>query len=445
MRTSADVRFRFVSMLLLLAICSTAVAAPKDAEFVAAKQSFLRDMQLPNPAIRIAAVRTFSAVSHASVAEWLLKRGLFDSDADVRAATRSGMQKLATNPDLAAGLVDELKKSLRRPIVNEIPVELLRSLAMVKDETFQADLLKVLDDYLNSPKGNLLLPMTAIDNNGVSGDADTVRSIQFLTRAKPFESHFGYRRSVIQALIRIRCREAVDFIIDLLPSIDGLIQYEAIHYLTNLTKQPFRDDDRAWSNWWKENRTDFEFPDPNVALPEVPINEKAPTYYGVPICAKRVVFVLDTSGSMAGMPIQAAKQTLLVAIDSLSESVQFDVIMFDAVVSRWTPQLVPATNDAKRKVSYAVNERGLGNATSSSFALKSAFDLEPEVIFFLSDGAPTDGDPVEIVQRVTQLNRVRRVSIHAVAVQTRSAGVAGLTKFMQPLAEQNYGTFQLVK
>jgi hypothetical protein len=119
--------------------------------------------------------------------------------------------------------------------------------------------------------------------------------------------------------------------------------------------------------------------------------------------------------------------------------------MFDALVSRWTPELVPATNDAKRKASYAVNERGLGNATSSSFALKSAFDLEPEIIFFLSDGAPTDGNPVEIVQGVTQLNRVRRVSIYAIAVETRSAGVAGLTKFMQPLAEQNYGTFQLVK
>lgn len=445
MRTRANFNFRVVGGLVWFAFCSTIVAGPKDAGFTAAKQAFLRDMQSPQSNIRLQAVRSFSEVSHPSVPDWLLKRGLFDPDADVRAATRSGMQKLVRDPQVADRLVEELKKGLRKPIVNEIPVELMRTLAMSQDETFQSDLLKVIDDYQSSPKGNPLVAMTAIDNSGLVGDAESVRSIELLARAKLFESHFGYRRSIIQSLVKIRQPEAIDVLIELLPKIEGLVQYDAIQYLTSLTRRPFRANDQAWSEWWKENRKDFEFPESITELPLPPVEAKMPRYYGIPICAKRVVFVLDTSNSMNGAPIEAAKQALTIVINSLHESVDFDVIMFDAQVVRWSPQLVPATSDAKRRACYAVMEHGLGNATASSYALKSAFELDPEVIFFLSDGAPTDCNPEEIVNAVTQLNRVRRVSVYGIAVETRSAGIAGLTRFMQPLAEKNYGTFQLVK
>ena len=83
--------------------------------------------------------------------------------------------------------------------------------------------------------------------------------------------------------------------------------------------------------------------------------------------------------------------------------------------------------------------------TASNAALNAAFNLDPEVIYFLSDGEPTDGRPAQIVSSITTLNRTRRVSIHTIGVVTDRNGSFGLTQFMRPLAEQNYGTFQLVQ
>ena len=73
------------------------------------------------------------------------------------------------------------------------------------------------------------------------------------------------------------------------------------------------------------------------------------------------------------------------------------------------------------------------------------FTLEPEVIYFLSDGEPTDGGPTQIVESITAMNRTQRVSIHTIGVVTQRGGGAGLTFFMEPLAQQNYGSFRLIE
>lgn len=89
--------------------------------------------------------------------------------------------------------------------------------------------------------------------------------------------------------------------------------------------------------------------------------------------------------------------------------------------------------------------RGLGLGTASLAALNAAYNLHPEVIYFLSDGEPTDSQPKVIVEAMSERNRTRRVTIHAIGVVTQRGGGAGLTYFMKPLAENNYGKFQLIE
>jgi len=89
--------------------------------------------------------------------------------------------------------------------------------------------------------------------------------------------------------------------------------------------------------------------------------------------------------------------------------------------------------------------RGMKAGTASHAALTATFGLEPEAIYFLSDGEPTDGQPAQIVTSITALNRTQRVSIHTIGVVTDRGGGVGLTRFMEPLAQQNYGKFQLVQ
>src|SRR6185312_8029383 len=61
------------------------------------------------------------------------------------------------------------------------------------------------------------------------------------------------------------------------------------------------------------------------------------------VTPKELVFVLDTSGSMSGFPIEKAKETMKLALDSLYPSDPFDLITFAAYTRILFPQPVPAT------------------------------------------------------------------------------------------------------
>ena len=147
---------------------------------------------------------------------------------------------------------------------------------------------------------------------------------------------------------------------------------------------------------------------------------------------------------MRGYPIEAAKVSLLKTIESLPESVNFDLVLFDKTAAVWQPRLLPATVPTKQMAAQTVIARGLGVGTCSHAALNAAFNLDPEVIYFLSDGEPTDSKVAQIIELMSERNRTRRISIHTIGVVTQRGGGAGLTLFMKPLAEHNFGTFRLV-
>ena len=106
-------------------------------------------------------------------------------------------------------------------------------------------------------------------------------------------------------MVQIREPEAIGYLIDLMPRTQGLVQYDIIQYLTKTTKQKFRDNDRDWTGWWKENQAKFQFlPRPSrrrktLARPDA-VDDKQPTYYwafqSVP---KRVLFVSGHIGQYA--------------------------------------------------------------------------------------------------------------------------------------------------
>ena len=58
---------------------------------------------------------------------------------------------------------------------------------------------------------------------------------------------------------------------------------------------------------------------------------------------KELVFVLDTSGSMNGFPIEKAKETMKLALDSLYPADTFNLITFAGDTHILFPEPVPAT------------------------------------------------------------------------------------------------------
>jgi len=434
-----------------IAACFVAIALlgagpDKDPAFEAAKLNFQKEMKKKFPADRATAVLTLAAFPKPESVELVLKRGMIDPDLQVRTAVRKTLRALADNVDGRDLLLSELQKSRKKTSgPEELQTELIRALAPVSDEKCQTQIAEFLDEYLASPKANWMAPMGLIDEFGVQADADAFAAVTTFSKARAFENKFGYQRCVIQAMTHIKDPEAIGFLIDFLPKAEGLIQLDVVTHLTRVTGQPFRGNAEQWKEWWAANWRTFKFPATYAAVPDLGTIGDQPTYYRIPICAKRVVFVLDTSGSMRGAAIDAAKGALLAAIDALPESVSFDIVLFSKGATTVSPRLLPATSEFKLNAQRVVRTEPLGGGTASNAALHAAFNLEPEAIYFLSDGEPTDATPSQIYEAVTALNRTRRVSIYTIGVITDRGNGSGLTQFMQPLAEKNWGTFQLVQ
>jgi len=426
--------------IFLLLVIWPAIAGAADSHAMA-RQEFLREMRKKSPEARVAAVEAYARFPIAETADSLFRKGLADPDPTVRSATRKAIRTAAAAPDAFPYFADEFSKFTRRQSNTEMLTGLLGGMVASTRQEHQEQTLRALKEYLALPRASLAIPMQLLDDLALDPGPDLVPTIQLLMQIDAFRTEFGYRRCVVQALIRSRNPAAIPVLIEILGGADGLVQAEIVDHLEQVTDQTFRENARDWSDWWMRRGDGFTFPTQRVPRPRPPGES---SYYGIPICAKRVVFVLDTSVSMRGVPMEAAKRALLATVESLPESVHFDIILFDRTATVWQPRLVPATPAFKRQAAESVWNRGMQVGTASHAAINAAFGLDPEVIYFLSDGEPTDNKPDQIVESMTERNRIRRISIHTVGVVTQG-GAGGLKFFMKPLAELNYGTFQLVE
>ena len=132
---------------------------------------------------------------------------------------------------------------------------------------------------------------------------------------------------------------------------------------------------------------------------------------------KDVVFVLDTSGSMAGAKMQQARKALEFCVENLNDGDRFEVIRFSTEVESLFNQLVPAGPENRAKATAFIKDLRATGATAIDDALRAALALEargeagrPCVIVFLTDGMPTVGitDEDQIVAGVKERNKQNR-------------------------------------
>ena len=138
--------------------------------------------------------------------------------------------------------------------------------------------------------------------------------------------------------------QAIDALLELLPKLDGEVRGDVVRHLTQATGQAHGTDIAAWVRWWKEHRAEFEQAAANGStwLKEIVIRD-VPSYYGLPLYAQRLVFVLDMSGSMDGSRLEAAKRELTHAIAGLPEDVSFSIVVYNYRVIAWQRNLVAPT------------------------------------------------------------------------------------------------------
>ncbi len=109
------------------------------------------------------------------------------------------------------------------------------------------------------------------------------------------------------------------------------------------------------------------------------------------VTPKELVFVLDTSGSMSGFPIEKAKETMQLAIDGLNPRDTFNLITFAGNTHILFPEPVPATSSNVRKAQHFLESRRGGGGTEMMKAIRAALDPSDSqehlrIVCFMTDG-----------------------------------------------------------
>ena len=126
---------------------------------------------------------------------------------------------------------------------------------------------------------------------------------------------------------------------------------------------------------------------------------------------KKLLFIVDTSGSMNGEKMDRVKSALTYAIKRLKEGDEFNIIRFSTDVERMCDAARKANADNKQEALKFVADMEASGGTAIDEALTSGTTAitDPEtLIVFLTDGEPTIGetDIKKIASNVLGTNRL---------------------------------------
>jgi len=121
------------------------------------------------------------------------------------------------------------------------------------------------------------------------------------------------------------------------------------------------------------------------------------------VTPKELVFVLDTSGSMSGFPIEKAKETMKLALDGLYPGDTFNLITFAGDTSILFPQPVAATPANLKKAQAFLADRSGSGGTEMMKAIQASLDPTDSqdhvrIVCFMTDGYV--GNEMEIISEV---------------------------------------------
>lgn len=167
---------------------------------------------------------------------------------------------------------------------------------------------------------------------------------------------------------------------------------------------------------------------------------------GKPV-SKDVIFVFDTSGSMAGGKMEQARQALKYCVERLNEGDRFNLVRFSTEVEPLAEVLLPVNAENREKAQAFAKEIVARGGTAIDDALTTALKMDfdpkrPRIVLFLTDGKPTIGesDPDLILGNVAKANTAgvrlfvfgvgEKVNIHLLDALSDKNG--GLSQYVLP-------------
>ena len=121
------------------------------------------------------------------------------------------------------------------------------------------------------------------------------------------------------------------------------------------------------------------------------------------VTPRELIFLIDTSGSQNGLPLQASKKFMTVALDALRPTDHFRVIQFSSEIREFSRSSVRATADNITAGKRFVRNLSAGGGTDIDTAIRAAFDVTHSegalpIVVFLSDGLV--GNEAEVIKRI---------------------------------------------
>lgn len=166
---------------------------------------------------------------------------------------------------------------------------------------------------------------------------------------------------------------------------------------------------------------------------------KGPEFFGLGGSvrgARRIVYVVDRSGSMLDTFVHV-REELKRSIGALRRSQKFHVIFFNSGEPLENPpkRLVSAISAQKTAFFSFLDNVFPEGSTHPGRALRRALAVEPDLIYFLTDG---DFD-ADVVDKLDQWNADRRVRIFTIAFFDRSGA-----DLLERIAREHGGEFKFV-
>lgn len=368
-----------------------------------------------------------------------------------------GLEKVTSESLDDDEIVDAIVRFIDRELKDTRYSGALGRATMLLATTDRSDVVPKLEKLLEAQ--DFRIAMVAADAASISQKGDLLATLMKLAERREFNQHYGFRRCVMDAVARYHDKDAVDFLVNQLGKTDGQLKYEIAMSLQRITGQQFGGIANDWKKWWTTNRNEFEFPSTErtspVTLsappPAIPWDEPRPNFYGMRVYAKRIVFVIDRSGSMRqdvdGVTrLERAQYEMLHAIHALSETDSFNIVAFDDRMDVFSVRMMRATEENKALgIQYASSLTPRGGTACYEplkMGLEAANDLE--LMLFVSDGEPTAGalvEPSAIVAAISNHNLTQRTIINTLGIDARDQH----EKFLRGLAEKNGGKLLLVR
>lgn len=279
------------------------------------------------------------------------------------------------------------------------------------------------------------------------------------------DKEWTVRVEALEQLVRLRRRESVPVLIERLDAESGRVREDVHTALRNLCGLDLGRQGERWQRWWAAEGASAELPSAEAALKAERERRKsaggersgASAFWGAAIQSERLLFVIDTSGSM-GLPpgtfdetayvppgakrrLDIAKAELTATLRGLEEDRLFNLIFFDSEVRAFSESLVRMRDKSRAQALRFLDGQIALGATAMYPALQLAFrDPLVDTLYVLTDGAPTVGELTDIHQiraEVARWNATRKVRIHAVAMGIDS-------DLLRWLAEDTGGSYQRV-